>query len=124
MEVCELHHFKWEWFLTMKEEYYQMGTMQGEHVSFDSLDDILEERGDTTDHGGWSLINLRKKFSDMGIEDLYTKYCDQLRRTLLSLLCLMSAIYGILLIVLSAVYKLVSVFFIVFVCLYVLNCES
>ncbi len=85
-----------------------MGSMDGEHVSFDSLDDILEERDDTTDHGGWSLVNLRKKFRDMDIEELYTKYCDQLRRTLLSLLCLMSAIYGIVLIVLAAVYKLVS----------------
>ena len=93
----------------MNGEHYQMGTMEGQHVDFDNLEDMLEESLDTIDHGGWTLVNLRKKFCEMGIEELYVKYCGQLSRSLLSLLCLMSALYGITLIVLSLAYQLVSI---------------
>lgn len=75
---------------TMKQEYYQMGQVHGDVISFGSLDDFFRERGNTIDHGGWSLRHLRDKFRQMDVESLYTKYCAQLRKWLLSMLCLLA----------------------------------
>ena len=75
---------------TMKQEYYQMGQIHGDVISFGSLDDFFRERGNTIDHAGWSLRHLREKFRLMEIEGLYTKYCAQLRKWLLLMLCLVA----------------------------------
>ncbi|XP_071495962.1 uncharacterized protein, partial [Diadema antillarum] len=74
----------------MKQEYYQMGQVHGDVISFGSLDDFFRERGNTIDHAGWSLRQLREKFLAMEVEVLYTNYCAQLRKWLLSMLCLIS----------------------------------
>ncbi|XP_041453630.1 adenylate cyclase type 2-like [Lytechinus variegatus] len=86
----------------MKQEYYQMGQVHGDIISFGSLDDFFRERGNTIDHGEWSLRHLRDKFRQMDVESLYTKYCAQLKKWLLSMLCLVAmaqagALIGLLL---------------------------
>ncbi|XP_033126053.1 adenylate cyclase type 2-like [Anneissia japonica] len=85
-------------------EYYQMRHTRGDFMNFGSLEDFLEERGNTIDHAGWSLRHLQRKFKGMDIEELYEKYCLWLKNALLSLFCLMGLLNATCMLVLNIIY--------------------
>ncbi|XP_071959722.1 adenylate cyclase type 2-like [Antedon mediterranea] len=85
-------------------EYYQMRHPHGDFMNFGSLEDFLEERGNTIDHAGWSLRHLQRKFRGMDIEDLYQKYCVWLKRALLSLFCLIGLLNAACMLVVNVIY--------------------
>ncbi|XP_038050388.1 adenylate cyclase type 2-like isoform X2 [Patiria miniata] len=90
---------------SLKRQFYQMGQVHGDIMSFGSLEDFFRERGNTIDHAGWSLHHLRQKFQAMDIEDLYDKYCAQMRQSLVGVMCVLGILYGISLIVLFFLYE-------------------
>ncbi|XP_071784971.1 adenylate cyclase type 2-like isoform X2 [Asterias amurensis] len=90
---------------SLRRQFYQMGQVRGDIISFGSLEDFFRERGNTMNHAGWSLHHLQQKFHAMGIEDLYDKYCAQMRQSLVCVMCVLGILYGISLIVLFFLYE-------------------
>lgn len=77
----------------MDKEFYQMGEFHGDTVSFAPLDELLEEQ----DRGSsgcvdCSMLRLKHKFRSMDLESLFIRYCTQLRKSLVGMLCLVGFI--------------------------------